>query len=221
MSVAAKICGLRDPRHAVLAAAHGARWVGMVFFPPSPRHVEPEQASAIANVLPPAVDAVGVMVNPDDEAVRIAVASGVGALQLHGGETPERIAAVRRIAGVPVIKALGISTRADARGAKTFSEAADMILFDARPPDDATRPGGNARAFDWPVLMGLDLPLPWILSGGLTPTNVGAAIASSGATAVDVSSGIERSLGEKDDSLIINFLAAVRAPVDRSAPVLQ
>jgi phosphoribosylanthranilate isomerase len=102
-----------------------------------------------------------------------------------------------------------------------FGEAADMILFDARPPDGATRPGGNARAFDWPVLMGLDLPVPWILSGGLTSTNVATAIASSGATAVDVSSGIERSLGEKDESLIIDFLAAVRAPVDRPAPVLQ
>lgn len=221
MSVAAKICGLREPEHAVVAAAHGARWVGMVFFPPSPRHVEPEQARAIVHVLPPPVVAVGVMVNPDDEAVRMAMTSGLGALQLHGEETPERTAAVKRMAGVPVIKALGISTRDDARRATSFSEAADMILFDARPPDGATRPGGNARAFDWPVLMGLDLPLPWILSGGLTPTNVGAAVASSGAKAVDVSSGIERSLGEKDESLIVDFLAAVRARVDRSAPVLQ
>lgn len=221
MSAAAKICGLRDPGHAVLAAAHGARWVGIVFFPPSPRHVAPAQARAIVQALPPAVDAVGVMVDPDDEAVRAAAASGVGAVQLHGGETPERVAAVRRVAGVPVIKALGIATRDDARRARSFGEAADMILFDARPPDGATRPGGNARAFDWPVLMGLDLPLPWILSGGLTPANVGAATASSGATAVDVSSGVERSPGEKDESLITDFLAAVRAPVDRPAPVLQ
>ena len=221
MRVTAKICGLREPKHAVLAAAHGARWVGIVFFPPSPRHVNPEQALAIVNVLPPAVGAVGVMVNPDDETVRMAVACGLGALQLHGQETPERSAAVKRFAGIPVIKALGVATRADARRAASFREAADRILFDARPPAGATRPGGNAQAFDWSILTGLDLPLPWILSGGLTPGNVGAAIASSGATAVDVSSGIERSPGQKDEALIIDFLAAVRAPADRSARVLQ
>ena len=161
------------------------------------------------------------MVDPDDEAVQAAAASGLGALQLHGREPPERVAAVKRIAGVRVIKALGISTQGDARRAASFSGAADMLLFDARPPEGSTRPGGNARAFDWQVLSGLELPLPWILSGGLTPANVGEAIASSGAAAVDVSSGIERAPGEKDETLIVEFLTAARAPVQRPAPVLQ
>ena len=221
MSVQVKICGLREPGHAALAAAHGARWIGVVFFPPSPRYVELDRARAVASALPPAVEAVGVMVDPDDEAVQAAAASGLGALQLHGRETPERVAAVKRIAGVRVIKALGISTQDDARRAASFSGAADMLLFDARPPEGATRPGGNARAFDWQVLSGLELPLPWILSGGLTPANVGEAIASSGAAAVDVSSGIERAPGEKDEALIVEFLTAARAPVQRPAPVLQ
>ncbi len=212
MSVQVKICGLREPRHAALAAAHGARWIGVVFFPPSPRHVAPDRARAVLRALPPATEAVGVLVDPDDEAVRVAVATGVGALQLHGREDPERCAAIRRSAGIPIIKALGIATPEDAHRAAAFVDCADLLLFDARPPAGAARPGGNARAFDWHLLRGIDPGLPWILSGGLTAANVGTATAGTGATAVDVSSGVERAPGEKDAGRIAAFLAAARAP---------
>ena len=221
MSVQVKICGLREPGHAVLAAAHGARWIGVVFFPPSPRYVELDRARAIADVLPPPVEAVGVMVDPDDEAVQAATASGLGALQLHGRETPERIAAVKRVAGVPVIKALGISTPDDARRAASFSGAADMILFDARPPEGATRPRRQCAGVR---LAGPQRPRPPAPVDPLGRVDAGQrreAVARSGAAAVDVSSGIERAPGEKDEALIVEFLAAARAPVQRPAPVLQ
>lgn len=221
MSVLAKICGLREPRHAELASTHGARWVGVVFFPPSPRHVEPDVARAVVRALPSTVEAVGVLVDPDDDAVRIAASTGLRALQLHGRESPERTAAVKRLSGLQVIKAMGIATRADAKGAAAYCGAADMVLFDARPPAGASRPGGNAKAFDWDVLRGLDLPLPWILSGGLTATNVGPAAARSGARAVDVSSGVETEPGVKDADLIVQFLEATQAPDVGAAPILQ
>ena len=221
MSVQAKICGLREPLHAELAAAHGARWVGVVFFPPSPRHVEPDLARAVVRALPSTVEAVGVLVDPDDDAVRIAASTGLRALQLHGRESPERIAAVKRITGMQVIKAMGIATRDDAERAVAYRGAADMVLFDARPPAGADRPGGNAQSFNWDVLRGLDLPLPWILSGGLTAANVGLAVARSGAQAVDVSSGVETGPGVKDPDLIVEFLEATRAPDVGAARVLQ
>ncbi len=221
MTVAVKICGLRDPRHAALAAAHGARWVGVVFFPASPRHVSPDEARGVVEALPATVPAVGVMVNPDDEAVRTAAATGITGLQLHGGEPPERVAAVRRIAGMPVIKALGVSTPEDIRKAAAFRDSADRLLFDASPPAGARRPGGNARAFDWRILRGIDPGLPWILSGGLTAANVGTAATCAGASAVDVSSGVESAPGEKDSARIKAFLEAARAPVRRPSSRLQ
>ncbi len=221
MSVEVKICGLREPSHAELAARHGARWVGVVFFPPSPRHVEPDQARAVVQALPPGVEAVGVLVDPDDEAIQRAISTGIGVLQLHGRESPERVAAVSSLAERPVIKAMGIATRTDAARAAQYAGAADRILFDAPPPAGAKRPGGNARAFDWQVLSDLDLPLPWMLSGGLTPANVGDAVTRSGAQAVDVSSGVEEAPGIKDSARIVAFLAAARAPVARPTGDLQ
>ena len=222
MPVQVKICGIRDREVLESAVEGGAAAVGFVFVAESPRRISPDAAARLSSEVPPGVLKVGLFVNAPDETIGQAVeASALDALQLHGRETPERVAAVKRIAGVPVIKALGISTQDDAHRAASFSGAADMILFDARPPEGATRPGGNARAFDWQVLSGIELQLPWILSGGLTPANVGEAVARSGAAAVDVSSGIERAPGEKDEALIVEFLAAARAPVQRPAPVLQ
>lgn len=211
MSVAVKVCGLREPRHAAFAARRGAAWVGLVFFPRSPRHVRPEEARAIAAALPEGAVAVGVTVDADDDALRAAVGAGAGMLQLHGSEDPARTAEARRVAGVPVIRALGVAGPADLDAAGRFRDAADMLLFDARPPAGAGRPGGNARPFDWRLLRGRSFALPWILSGGLRADNVAGAVALSGANAVDVSSGVETAPGEKSEKRIGAFLDAARA----------
>lgn len=210
MSAAVKICGLREPRHAVLAARGGAAWAGLVFFPRSPRCVGFEEARAITAGLPGDIVAVGVTVDADDDTLRAAAGAGAGMLQLHGNEDPARTAEARRVAGVPVIRAIGVAGPADLDRAGRFRDAADMLLFDARPPAGADRPGGNARSFDWRILRGRTFPLPWILSGGLRPDNVAKALALSGATAVDVSSGVETAPGRKSEERIAAFLDAVR-----------
>ncbi len=210
MSIDVKICGIREPRHGALAAERGARWVGLVFAPASPRHVSLDKARAIVSMLPDSITVVGVTVDADDEGLRAIIGTGVGALQLHGEENPARVAEVRRMTEIPVIKAVGIGTADDLERAEAFQGAADMLLFDARPPPGADRPGGHARTFDWRMLSGRSPLLPWILSGGLHPENVANAIALTAATAVDVSSGVETSPGEKSGERIGLFLDSVR-----------
>jgi phosphoribosylanthranilate isomerase len=210
VSVLVKICGLADPE--AIAAASGADFAGYVFFPRSPRHVEPEAAGRLAAALPRAVRRVAVTVDASDEALAAIVEHlAPDLVQLHGREDAARAAEVGRRFGVGTIKAMAVSAPADLDRAADFAGAADWLLFDARPParPDAL-PGGNATSFDWTILAGRRLPLPWLLSGGLDAGNVAAAVAASGARAVDVSSGVESAPGRKDPARIAAFLRAAR-----------
>ncbi len=208
MSVTAKICGLSTPETLGAAIAHGARHVGFVFFPPSPRDVDVDVASGLAALVPSQVGRVGVFVDPDDMLVRRAVASArLDAIQLHK-TTPERVAALKRVSGVEVWAAVAVKTRVDLDVAYRFVGAADRILYDAKTPDDATLPGGMGVRFDWGLLDGFRHPLPWALSGGLDAGNVVEAVRRTGATLVDVSSGVECAPGVKDVDKIAAFLKA-------------
>lgn len=214
MTVAAKICGISTTEAMDAATAGGARWVGLVFYPPSPRAVDTATAAELAARVPDGTGVVGLFVDPDDETIA-EVADGVrlDLLQLHGEESPERVAAIRRRYALPVMKAIKIAGAADVAGAAAYFDAADMLLFDARAPKDmkGALPGGNALAFDWRLIADRDWPLPWMLSGGLDAGNVAEAVATSGATRVDVSSGVESAPGRKDPARIRAFLDAVRA----------
>lgn len=209
--VEAKICGLSTVEAVHSAAAAGARYVGFVFYEPSPRHVSPAQAAGLASGAA-AVEKVAVMVDPDDDLIADVTAQvGVDLLQLHGAEDPRRVAAIRRTFGVPVMKAIRVAAEEDLIKAREWEDAADLLLFDAKPPSAAKNalPGGNALRFDWDLLRDRSWACPWMLSGGLSADNVAEAASVSGARLVDVSSGVESSPGEKDTALITQFLAAV------------
>ena len=204
----AKICGLSSPDTLDAAVAGGASHVGVVFFPPSPRDVTPERAAALAARVPGHVARVGVFVDPDDALLSDAIgAARLDAVQLHR-VTPERAAAVRA-RGIETWVAVAVKARADLDGARRFAGAADRVLYDAKTPDGAALPGGMGLRFDWSLLDGFAHPLPWALSGGLDPANVAEAIRRTGASLVDVSSGVETAPGEKDTGLIRAFLKAV------------
>ncbi|KAB2915848.1 MAG: phosphoribosylanthranilate isomerase [Hyphomicrobiaceae bacterium] len=210
MSTKVKICGLRTEVGLDAALEGGADFVGFVFFPPSPRNLAPEAAAPLAAKARGRAVIVALLVDPDDalvEAVVVLVAPDM--LQLHGEESPERVREIRRRWGRPVMKAIKVRTADDAEAALRYPEA-DLILFDARPPAGATRPGGHGAAFDWRVLDGVKDQVPYMLSGGLTPENVAEAVRSTGAPAVDVSSGVESRPGEKDPDLIRRFLRAAK-----------
>lgn len=211
MSVAAKICGLSTLESVAAAALGGAKFVGFVFYPPSPRNLSPEQAAPLVAGVPSGISRVGVFVDPEDELLaRVLAKAPLDLIQLHGEESPERVGAIKRKFGKPAIKAIKISSEADLGEAARYFAAADWLMFDARPPQDASRPGGNALAFDWELLRQRRWPLPWMLSGGLNPGNLGEAVRISGATAVDVSSGVESRPGVKDTAKIREFLAVAR-----------
>ena len=210
--IAAKICGIRDPEALEAALAAGAAYIGFVFFPPSPRAVTPIEAAALSEQVGRRAIRVGLIVNATDvDIAAILAETPLDVLQLHGSETPDRTAAVRRRFGLPVIKALPIATAADVTSAANYRDAADILLFDAKPPNrpDAL-PGGNAESFDWTLLADNPPAGSWMLSGGLTASNVALAIKRSGAHAVDVSSGVERARGEKDSAMIEAFLKAAQ-----------
>ena len=212
MPVQVKICGIRNRQVLESAVEGGAAAVGFAFVAGSPREVSPEGAAWLAAHVPPAVLKVGLFVNAGDEAIGAAVeASALDALQLHGSETPERTAEVRRRFGREVWKVLPVAERADVAAAFAFEEAADRILFDSRPPAGARLPGGNAVAFDWSLLAPPLPKLPWLLSGGLTVGNLEEAVRVSGARMVDVSSGVERNRGQKDPVLVRAFLEKAAA----------
>ncbi|MAI49826.1 MAG: phosphoribosylanthranilate isomerase [Rhodospirillaceae bacterium] len=212
MTVDAKICGVSD-RAAINASVDGgARYVGFVFFPRSPRHVTPTQAAALSALLPESVIPVALAVDPNDDLIaEIDAQVGISMFQLHGSETSERVADIKSRTGKPVMKAIRVSAASDFDSALSYLDVADMLLFDAKPPSDMANalPGGNAVSFDWTLLAGRDWPLPWMLSGGLDPKNIAEAIGISRAAAVDVSSGVESSPGVKDAVLISEFLEAV------------
>ncbi|MFV0293513.1 MAG: phosphoribosylanthranilate isomerase [Paracoccus sp. (in: a-proteobacteria)] len=204
-----KICGLTRPEHVAAAVGAGAAFVGFVFFPKSPRYLSVEAAAALAIDVPPGVARVGLFVDPDDALLdRVLTQVPLDILQLHGAETPERIAGIRVRAGLPVMKAVGISDAKDIDALWDYGLAADMILVDAKPPKDSVLPGGNGLAFDWRLLVGRKWLKPWMLAGGLNPDNVAAAIRLTGARIVDVSSGVETTPGIKDPALISTFIRA-------------
>ena len=206
-----KICGIRTPGALAAAAEGGAAFVGFVFHAASPRHLAVEEARALAGDAPAGLAKVGLFVDPDDAALD-AVLSRVplDILQLHGAESPARVAEIRARTGLPAIKALGVATADDLVRARDFAGVADMFLFDAKPAPGAAVPGGTGLAFDWELIAGFRTRTPWFLAGGLTPQNVAEAIDRTGARMVDVSSGVERSRGVKDPALIHAFLKAAR-----------
>jgi phosphoribosylanthranilate isomerase len=211
MAVGAKICGLNDAAGLDAALRHGARMIGFNAFPPSPRYVVPDQLAALAARVPGHVERVGVMVDPDDATLETWVRAGrLSIVQFHGHEPPERLQAVRERFGVAAMKVIRVAEAADLDGVAAYEQVADWLMFDAKPPREATRPGGNAVAFDWQLLAGRSLRRPWLLAGGLDATNVKEAVALSGARLVDVSSGVESAPGVKDPALIRAFLETVR-----------
>jgi len=211
MSVDVKICGLSTMESVAAAVLGGAKFVGFVFFPPSPRNLTPEQAAPLVASVPTGITRVGVFVDPDDEMLeRVLAKSPLDLIQLHGEETPERVTSIKKKFGRRAIKAIKIAEEADLAHAARYYAAADWLMFDARPPKNASRPGGNALAFDWQLLRARRWPLPWMLSGGLTPGNLAEAAHISGAKVFDVSSGVESAPGVKDLGKIKDFLAVAR-----------
>ncbi len=209
MRTQAKICGLSTFDAIDAAIGGGASHIGFMFFPASPRHIEPEQALRLASRIPDHVKRVGVFVDPGDQFLDRTLASGaLDVVQLHR-TAPQRAAAIRERHDIETWAAIAVRTRVDLETARTFTGAADLLLYDAKTPDDAPLPGGMGMRFDWTLLNDFSHPLPWALSGGLDPRNVVEAIAVTGASLVDVSSGVERAPGDKDAGLINAFLSAV------------
>lgn len=212
MSVAVKICGLTRLEDLTAAARAGARYGGLVFYARSPRNLAPAQAAALAMQAPAGLARVGLFVDPDDAALDAVLGHvPLDILQLHGRETPARVAAIKARTGLPVMKAVGVASPADLDALWDHGLVADMLLIDAKPAADAALPGGNGLAFDWRLLVGRRFLKPWMLAGGLTPDNVAEAVRLTGARAVDVSSGVESAPGVKDAARIAAFVAAAGA----------
>ena len=210
--VAVKICGLGAADALESAVRGGARRVGFVFYPPSPRNVAIDRAASLAARVPPGVDVVGVFVEPEDSLLdEVLDRAPLSMLQLHGRETPRRVAELRARYGLPTIKAVDVAGKDDLARAETYAGVADRLMFDAKAPPGAALPGGNGVAFDWRLLAGREWRGPWLLSGGLTPDNVAEAVAETGAREVDVSSGVESAPGVKDPARIDAFFAALGA----------
>ena len=206
-----KICGITRPADLSAVAEAGARYAGFVFFPRSPRNLSVGDAAALAAEAPPGVARVGLFVSPEDAALD-AVLDRVplDIIQLHGSETPARVAEVKARTGLPVMKAVGISVPSDLDALWDYGLVADLLLVDAKAPPDAALPGGNGLSFDWRLLAGRRLLKPWMLAGGLTPANVAEAVRLTGASVVDVSSGVEAAPGQKDPALIRDFVMAAK-----------
>ena len=211
MTTEVKICGLRSEPALDAALAGGADYVGFVFYPRSPRNIEPAAARALADKARGRAKIVALLVDPDDALLDDVIATvAPDIVQLHGAETPGRVGEIARRYGKPVMKAVAIATADDVTTALEYAGHADRILFDAKPLPGETLPGGNGIAFDWQALAGLEGRVDFMLAGGLTPDNVGEAIRLTGARAVDVSSGVESRPGEKDPDLIRRFIQAAK-----------
>ncbi len=211
MTVSVKICGLSDEAAVSAAVDGGAAMCGFVFFEGSPRFVTPERAGELTRDISATIIRVGLVVDADDDTLaEIVATSGIGMLQLHGAETPGRVKDIRERFGLPVMKVLSIAVADDLALAQDYKDIADRLMFDAKPPEGAARPGGNARAFDWALLAGKTFALPWMLAGGLNAENLSEAVNTSGAEFVDVSSGVEDAPGVKNPDKIRAFLAAAK-----------
>jgi phosphoribosylanthranilate isomerase len=209
VSVEAKICGISDAEAMRMAVAAGAAYVGLVFYPPSPRNLTAKQACGLASLARAPVKKVGLFVDPDDATLAaVTMQVALDLIQLHGRETPERVAAVRAGFGLPVMKAIKVGSAEDVEAARAYEDAADLLLFDAKAPG-ARLPGGTGQSFDWTLLAGRTWRKPWMLSGGLDAANVAEAVRVTGARIVDVSSGVESAPGRKNPAAIRAFLDAV------------
>lgn len=212
MSVAIKICGINEPVGLQAAVRSGAQLVGFVFYPPSPRAVNLATALELAARTPNEINKVGLFVNPTNDALQAVISHRLlDMIQLHGQETPRRVAEIAALAGLPLMKALPVASAEDFAAVADYAPLIAQLLFDAKPPVGAALPGGNAVAFDWRILAGRSFPRPWMLAGGLTTENVAEAIRISGAAMVDVSSGVEDRLGVKNPDKIAAFCAAARS----------
>ena len=217
MSWTIKICGLRDAATLEGALKAGAEMVGFVFFPKSPRAVTPDSVRSLAAQARGRAEIVALCVDLGDaELEAIVAACEPGYLQLHGRESPERVAEIQGRFGISVIKAIGVAEAADLALADAYRDAADALLIDAKPPKDAALPGGNGVSFDWRLTANFHPRKPWLLSGGLDARNVAAAIELSGTRGVDVSSGVESAPGVKDVQKIEAFIRAADAAFERA-----
>lgn len=210
-NIKVKICGLTDVAQIEAAAQAGATYIGLNFFAKSPRFVDLDKARELALATPIGVAKVALTVNADDatlDAINDTVPLDM--LQLHGSESPQRVAEIRARYGLPVMKAVGIGDEADLSKIEDYGRVADQLLIDAKPPKGAVLPGGNGLAFDWKLVKRKYWPCPWMLAGGLTPDNVALAVEMTGARQVDVASGVESAPGVKDATLINAFVAACR-----------
>ena len=220
MALLVKICGLSTPETLDVALEEGADMVGFVFFAPSPRNISLETARALSARVKGRAQRVALTVDADNLVLaQVVDALKPDILQLHGHETPERVTAIKQWFGLPAIKVLPIETKADLAAISSYTGVADRLLFDARPPREATRPGGLGKPFDWHLLENLNLSIPFMLSGGLHAENVAEALRITRAPGVDVSSGVESAPGVKDPDKIRAFIRAARASQSTGLPV--
>ena len=207
-----KICGLTTVEAVQDTVAAGADYIGLVFFPKSPRNLDFDTAQRLAQQVPSHVKTVALMVNPSDDFLRELLEHvDVDILQLQGSESAERVREIKELSGKPVIKALGVSSQDDLATLESYKGLADQILLDAKAPKDADRPGGNGASFDWSLLTDASIDVPWMLAGGLTIENVKEAITVSHARQVDVSSAVESAPGVKDKEKVRAFIAAAKS----------
>lgn len=207
-----KICGVTNAEILTACAEAGAKYVGLNFYPPSPRSIAPDAAADLARQAPPAVKLVGVFVDPTyEELEAILVRAPLDMIQLHGSEIPARVMEIKARYATPVIKAIPVATSADVIAARAYESVADYLMFDAKPPRNVTvLPGGTGLAFDWKILAKQKFNVPWFLAGGLTPDNVAEAVRITGAHYVDCASGVESRPGVKDKNLIAKFISAAQ-----------
>jgi len=210
MSVNVKICGISEPETLKAACKAGARFIGFVFYPPSPRYVSLETAHSLALQIPTGVRSVGLFVDPTNEELEeILGGTPLDMIQLHGHESPARVAEIKERFAMPVIKALPVASAEDIDNSQKYEESCDWLLFDAKPPKGSDNPGGLGQSFDWGLLEGRSFKKPWMLSGGLTADNVSEALSRLTPDAVDVSSGVESQRGVKDADKIRQFIKKV------------
>lgn len=220
MDAIVKICGLKTPETMDAAADAGADMVGLMFFERSPRNVELSLAATLAERVRGHAEIVAVTVDAGDDAIsEIVEVVRPDWLQLHGHETPERVVHIGSSFPVRLMKVFGVGEKGDLDGIDRYAKVCDAFLLDAKPPKGSDRPGGLGHTFDWSLLQNVQVPVPWLLSGGLTPENAGQALEATGAPGVDVSSGVESAPGEKDIGKIRAFVAAARS-VGRREPMV-